>query len=311
MLTDLKNFINRYNQKKATGGEALNSTSNNFPSDTPNFLRKNTTVAICNQKGGCAKTTTAINLAACLADRGYSILLIDLDAQAHASLGLGMNVDAIEKTVYDVFIKNTPLEEVVQKTLVNNLDIAPASSLLSGAQLDLTDMLGRETILRVALRKLRLTKDYDFIFLDCSPSLNLITINALSASDSVLIPIQTHYYSLEGMKELFHTIEIVKERLNSELEILGILATLFDSRTKISHQVMAQIRDFFKDMVFKAVIHNNVKLCEAPMFKKPIHLYDPKSQGTKDYMDLTEEVIALVFNTSEPASENVNTVSAA
>lgn len=310
MLTDLKNFISRYSQKKDIGGGAA-SESSGSPASSAGFSRKNTTVAICNQKGGCAKTTTAINLSACLADKGYSVLLLDLDAQAHASLGLGINVDHIEKTIYDVFVKNASLENVIQKTLVNNLDIVPATSLLSGAQLDLTDMLGRETILRVALRKLRLVKDYDFIFLDCSPSLNLITINALSASDSILIPIQTHYYSLEGMKELFHTIEIVKDRLNSELEVLGILATLFDARTKINHQVLGQIRDFFKEMVFTSVIHNNVKLCEAPIFKKPIHLYDPRSQGAKDYRDLTEEIITLVYNIAPQGVNNINAVTAA
>lgn len=284
MLADLKNFIAKYRRAKPEPS-AVKLSVLSFP--------RNLVVAICNQKGGCAKTTTAINLSACLAQKSYKTLLIDLDPQAHASLGLGVDVDNLQESIYDVLINNRSLESLIQKTSVGNLDIAPASSILSGAQLELADMLGRETILKIALRKLRLVKNYDFIFLDCSPSLNLITINALVAAEAVLIPMQTHYYSLEGMRELFSTIDIVKERLNFELEILGILATLFDSRTKVSHQVLAQIREYFKEMIFETLIHNNVKLCEAPMYKKPIHLYDSRSQGAKDYWGLAEEVINL------------------
>lgn len=282
MLVNIDNFLDRYRRKRSEGANGS--------------ARKNTTIAICNQKGGCAKTTTAVNLSSYIAEKDYSVLLVDLDPQAHASLGLGMDLDNLENTIYDVLIKNAAVETAVRKTVVENLDILPANSMLSGAQLELADVLGREAVLRIALRKLRLVKDYDFIFLDCPPSLNLITINALTASDSVLIPVQTHYYSLEGMRELFNTIELVRERLNSELEIMGILATLFDTRTKISHELIQQIRDFFKEMVFRTVIHNNVKLCEAPMFKKPIHLYEPKSQGAKDYWDLSEEVVSIVYN---------------
>ncbi len=256
-------------------------------------MSKNIVIAICNQKGGCAKTTTAVNLAGAIAHRGYSVLLIDLDPQAHASLGVGVDVESLQKSIYDVLINNLSLQSVIQVTTTQNLDIAPATSILSGAQLELANILGRETVLKTALRKLRLAKNYDFIILDCSPSLNLITINALVAAESILVPIQTHYYSLEGMKELFSTIDIVRERLNFDLGVLGILATLFDGRTKVSHQVLCQIREYFKDKVFKTVVHNNVKLCEAPIYKKPIHLYDPKSQGAKDYADLAEEVLLL------------------
>jgi chromosome partitioning protein len=294
MLNDLKNFIAKYRRNKTDSSNVVSEDKRDIisgPKD--NFLPKNLTIAICNQKGGCAKTTTAINLSSCLAQKGYKVLLVDLDPQSHASLGLGTDVENLEKSIYDVLINNSSLESIIQRATVDNLDIAAANSILAGAQLELADILGRETVLKIALRKLRLVKNYDFIFLDCSPSLNLITINALVAANSVLIPIQTHYYSLEGMKELFSTIDIVRERLNFELEVLGILATLFDTRIKVAHQMLEQIRDYFKDMVFKTIIHNNVKLCEAPIYKKPIHLYDPKSQGAQDYWALAEEVIVL------------------
>jgi len=294
MLNDLKNFIAKYRRNKTDSSNVVSEDKRDIisgPKD--NFLPKNLTIAICNQKGGCAKTTTAINLSSCLAQKGYKVLLVDLDPQSHASLGLGTDVENLEKSIYDVLINNSSLESIIQRATVDNLDIAAANSILDGAQLELADILGRETVLKIALRKLRLVKNYDFIFLDCSPSLNLITINALVAANSVLIPIQTHYYSLEGMKELFSTIDIVRERLNFELEVLGILATLFDTLIKVAHQMLEQIRDYFKDMVFKTIIHNNVKLCEAPIYKKPIHLYDPKSQGAQDYWALAEEVIVL------------------
>jgi chromosome partitioning protein len=294
LLSDLKNLIERYRQRKAETDAIMAKEEMGFRDFTQSSpIRKNNVIAICNQKGGCAKTTTAINLSSCIAAKGHSVLLIDLDPQAHASLGLGIDIENAERTIYDVLINNAGLDSVIHKTSVNNLDIIPANSILSGAQLELADMLGREIVLRIALRKLKLLRGYDFIFLDCSPSLNLITINALAASSSVIIPIQTHYYSLEGMKELFSTIDIVKDRLNSELEILGILATLFDVRTRLNHEMLEQIRRYFKDMVFKTSIRNNVRLSEAPIYKKPIHIYDPKSQGAKDYWDLAEEVLVL------------------
>lgn len=297
MLDELKKIIKRLGSKEATPESSstppLGSLDSQASVQTPKLITLNRQiVAITNQKGGCAKTTTAINLSAYLAQRGYEVLLVDLDPQAHASLGLGIDIDNIERTVYDVLINNVAFAQVIQRSGVDRLDIAPANTLLSGAQLELASSLGRESVLRIAVRKLLLTKEYDFIFLDCSPSLNLITINALVAADSILIPIQTHYYSLEGMKELFSTIEIVRERLNPDLQILGIVATLFDTRTKISNQILQQIRDYFKETVFNTVIRNNVKLCEAPMYKKPIHIYDPKSVGAQDYLNLMEEVIA-------------------
>lgn len=299
MFDELKKIIKRIN-----GSEKLPAASKQAPirsiasvaaqpsEQSPKFITvSRQIVAVTNQKGGCAKTTTAINLAACLAEKGYKVLIVDLDPQAHASLGLGIDKDNIDRTVYDVLINNVELNEIILRTQVERLDIAPSNSLLSGAQLELASILGRESVLRIAVRKLLLRKDYDFIFFDCNPSLNLVTINALVAADSILVPLQTHYYSLEGMKELFSTIEIVRERLNPDLHILGILATLYDTRTKISAKMLEQIRDYFKEKVFNTVIRNNVKLCEAPIYKKPIHIYDRNSAGAQDYFGLTEEII--------------------
>lgn len=299
MFDELKKIIKRIN-----GSENSSAVSKQAPirlitsvaaqpsEQSPRFVTvSRQIVAVTNQKGGCAKTTTTINLAACLAEKGYKILIVDLDPQAHASLGLGIDKDNIDRTIYDVLINNVELNEIILRTQFERLDIAPSNSLLSGAQLELASILGRESVLRIAVRKLLLRKDYDFIFFDCNPSLNLVTINALVAADSILIPLQTHYYSLEGMKELFSTIEIVRERLNPDLHILGILATLYDTRTKISAKMLEQIRDYFKDKVFNTVIRNNVKLCEAPIYKKPIHIYDRNSAGAQDYFSLTEEVV--------------------
>ncbi len=205
-------------------------------------------------------------------------------------------------------MNNASFDSIIQKTSFDNLDIAAANTLLSGAQLELATVLGRESVLKIALRKLKLARDYDFIFLDCSPSLNLVTINALTAATFVLIPIQTHYYSLEGMKELFSTIDVVKERLNFELSILGILPTLFDGRTKINHRMLNEIREYFKELVFNTVIHNNVKLCEAPIYKKPVHVYAPKLKGTSDYSMLAEEILAKTHDEKQRVADSAVTL---
>lgn len=292
MINSLRNIVDKYRENKAE--ETMFS-----------HIPKNISIAVCNQKGGCGKTTTSINLSACLAEKGLRVLLIDMDPQAHATLGIGLVPEEYEKTVYDVLIKNTPLDYVIKKTAYPNLDIAPANSLLSGAQLQLADILGRETVLKMALRKLKLISHYDYIILDCSPSLNLVTINALASSEHVLVPIQTHYYSLEGMKELFSTIEIVKDRLNFDLNVLGILPTLFDRRMKINHQVLNEIREYFKGMVFKTIIHNNVKLCEAPIYKKPINIYAPYSKGAHEYRLLAEEVLSLTEDAKDSCEKEI------
>jgi len=296
MFDELKKIVKRMNGSEKPSADpsqaSIRSIAPQISEGSPKFVSvSRQIVAVTNQKGGCAKTTTAVNLAACLAEKGYKVLVVDLDPQAHASLGLGVDKDNIDRTVYDVLINNVELSEVILRTQVERLDIAPSNSLLSGAQLELASILGRESVLRIAVRKLLLRKDYDFIFFDCNPSLNLVTINALVAADSILVPLQTHYYSLEGMKELFSTVEVVRERLNPDLHILGIVATLYDTRTKISAKMLEQIRDYFKEKVFNTVIRNNVKLCEAPIYKKPIHIYDRNSAGAQDYFSLTEEVI--------------------
>jgi len=285
MFDDLKHILTRFYAKR------INAQDHQGGALCAGALHTTTTLSIVNQKGGCAKTTTAINLCGCLAQKGYRVLLIDLDPQAHASLGMGMAIDGAEQSIHQVLVEGVGLERVVRKTSITGFDIAPANSLLSGAQLDLAGMLGRECILKFVLRRFLLGHSYDYIVLDCSPTLNLVTINALVAADYALIPIQPQYYSLEGMKELFHTIDIVKDRLNTPLEILGILVTLFDTRIKINHQMVQEIRDYFKEMVFTTVIHLNVKLSEAPIHKKPIHLYAPDSKGSQDYWGLTDEVL--------------------
>ncbi|MBI1871090.1 MAG: ParA family protein [Chlamydiae bacterium] len=248
-------------------------------------------IAIANQKGGCGKTTTAINLSAYLASRGMKTLLVDLDPQGHATLGLGVRPDRLEKTIYDVLTARTNLSGVILQTPVSGLDLAPSNILLSGADIDLVNVIGRENVLRDYL--LPLTASYEYIIIDCSPSLSILTVNALTAADSVLIPIQTHYYAMEGMKQLFSTIDLVKKRLNQHLSILGILPTLYDSRTNIAKEVLEGIRSFFKEKVFQTVIHVNTRLTEAPSAGEAIITYDPKSTGARDYSQLAEEVLLL------------------
>lgn len=247
-------------------------------------------ICVCNQKGGCAKTTTSINLAAALAKRGANVLLLDLDPQAHASLGMGVEVDNLRWTIYDVLIRNIGFEKIVLSTAVENFFIAPANHLLSGAQLELANLVARESILRINLNKFFINRHFDYCIIDTSPTLNLITLNALVAATSVLIPFQTHYYSLEGMKELFVTIEIVRDRLNSGLRILGILPTLFDARIKANKEMLDEIRGFFGQMMMRTVIHNNSKVIESARSRKPVIHYAPNSKGANDYLSLAEEV---------------------
>lgn len=294
MFEDFKTLLFRRDNKKRPE-ELQTGSIDMFSSVQMNSNPKTSLIVVANQKGGCGKTTTCINLSACLAKKDFKVLLIDLDAQSHASLGIGIDVDNLIYSTYDVLVKNLELERAIAPTYIKNLDIIPATSMLTGAQLEIADLLGREGILRTAVYRMLNTnvKNYDYIIMDCSPSLNLTTINGLVAAQSILIPIQTHYFALEGMKELFSTVKIVKERLNSQLEILGILPTLFDTRTRMNKDILQQIKDYFKDRVFQSVIRMNIRLAEASLNKKSIFEYAPASNGAQDYLALTEEVISL------------------
>ncbi len=247
------------------------------------------TVAVANQKGGCAKTTTSVNLAAAFALAGRRVLLIDLDPQAHATIGLGQNPESLEQTIYNLFTDaGVSASMVAINSKVERLSLLPSNILLSGIEFELASMEGREYVLSNRLNEVN--GAYDICLIDCSPSLSLLTLNALVASDEVLIPVQTHYYALEGLRQLLETINIVKKRFNSNLEILGILLTFVESRTKLSRQVQRQMREFFGDLVFDTVIHKDVRLAEAPSAHEPIFTYAPKSKGATEHRILAEEI---------------------
>jgi chromosome partitioning protein len=247
------------------------------------------TVAIANQKGGCGKTTTTVNLATAFALSGKRVLLIDLDPQAHATIGLGCDPENLEKTVYNIFREtDVPTSSAVANSIVPGLTLLPSNILLSGVEFELASMEGREHVLSRRLEEVN--GSYDMCFIDCSPSLSLLTLNALVASDEVIIPVQTHYYALEGLRQLLETIDIVKKRFNHDLEILGILLTFVESRTKLSKQVQRQMREFFGDLVFDTVIHKDVRLAEAPSAHEPVFTYSPESKGAVEHKFLAEEI---------------------
>lgn len=246
-------------------------------------------LAIVNQKGGVGKTTTAVNLATLLAAKGKIVLIIDIDPQGNATSGFGFDKNVQEKTIYDVLINNEPINNTLYETGRQNLSLIPANIQLAGAELELVGLVSRETFLKRALAPIR--NNYDFVVLDCPPSLGLLTVNALTAADGVLVPIQSEYYALEGLTQLMETVTIIKRGLNPQLAIFGVVVTMFDSRTQLAHQVANEVRRYFGDKVFRTIIPRNVRLSEAPSFGKAINEYDPKSKGAESYDALAREVI--------------------
>lgn len=246
-------------------------------------------IAVANQKGGVGKTTTSVNLAACLASLDRKVLLIDSDPQGNATSGYGFDRRDLKKCVYDALINEAPMQEIILHTEYKNLDIVPAKIQLAGAEIELVSMMNREGRLKNALERVK--HDYDYVIIDCPPSLGLITINGLTAANSVLIPIQCEFYALEGVTMLMNTIQLVQRNLNPALKLEGIVMTMFDSRTNLSQEVVGEVKKYFKSKVYDTVIPRNVRLSEAPSHGKPVIYYDGKSKGAQVYMDLAREVI--------------------
>lgn len=243
--------------------------------------------AIANQKGGVAKTTTAINLGSCLAELGKRVLLIDDDPQGNLTQGLG--IENIDKTIYECLTEELPLSDIIQSTGIANLDIVPASIKLANAELELSNVLGREGLLKEALEKSHL--DYDYILIDCNPSLGILTVNALTAAEGIIIPLEPGIFALEGIGQLVKVINLIKKKLNPKLEIKGVLLTRANQRTSLAKEFEEQLQAIFKDKVFKTVIHNNVRIAEAQAEKKPINIYDKTAKGAIEYMALAKELI--------------------
>ena len=245
-------------------------------------------IAIANQKGGVGKTTTSVNLSALLAKKGKKVVLIDADPQGNATSGLGVDKD-VEKSLYDVLINEEPVAGTLQDTVEKNLKICPSNMNLAGAEVELVSQMSREHRLKEQLEGIK--DKFDYIFIDCPPSLGLITLNSFTAADSVLIPVQCEYYALEGLGQLMSTIDLVQKHLNSKLEIEGVVLTMYDARTNLSKQVIEEVKKYFKNRVYKTIIPRNVKLSEAPSYGMPIALYDKKSDGAKAYTTLANEII--------------------
>lgn len=253
-------------------------------------------IAITNQKGGVGKTTTAINLSACLAEKGKKTLLVDLDPQGNATSGLGIDKTSLKKNLYDCLIEQVPMEEVVQQTVMKKLFLVPATMDVAGAAVELVTMEEREYRLKQALQSYLkdMKKPYDYVVIDCPPSLGLLTLNALAASDFVLIPVQCEFYALEGLAQLMQTVDMVRDNLNADLQLLGLLMTMYDGRTNLSIQVTEEVKKYFSGQVFHTIIPRNVRLGEAPSHGEPITVYDPHSRGAEVYTKLAKEVIRRV-----------------
>lgn len=247
------------------------------------------TIAIANQKGGVGKTTTAINLSACLAEAGQKVLVIDIDPQGNTTSGFGLSKDDSNNTVYEVILQECNIKDAIIENVVDNLDIISSNVNLAGAEIDLIDIDNREYSLKSAIKEVR--DQYDYIILDCPPSLSMLTVNAMTAADTVLVPIQCEYYALEGLTQLIHTINLVKKKLNPELELEGVVFTMYDSRTNLSLQVVENVKDNLKENIYKTIIPRNIRLAEAPSHGLPINIYDSKSSGAESYRMLAAEVM--------------------
>ena len=247
-------------------------------------------ISVANQKGGVGKTTTTVNLATLLAKKGKKVLLIDTDPQGNATSGLGVTKE-LENSVYDILVGDTTFQETVQDTAIKNLKVCPSNISLAGAEVELVSMMSREQRLKTKLDEVK--EIYDYVLIDCPPSLGLITLNAFTASDSVLIPVQCEYFALEGLGQLLNTVNLVKKHLNKNLEIEGALLTMYDARTNLSNQVVKEVKKYFEDKVYKTVIPRNVRLSEAPSYGMPISVYDPKSKGAKAYEKFTKELLKI------------------
>lgn len=252
--------------------------------------RKTRVIAVINQKGGVGKSTTVINLAACLGESNKKVLIVDFDPQGNSSSGFGIEKEELESDIYDVILNDTDIKDVIQGTCEPKVFVAPATIQLAGAEIELVNVMARESVLKEALDTVK--DEFDYVFIDCPPSLGLLTINALIAADSLIIPIQCEYYALEGVAKLLESMNMVKKRMNPELEVFGVVMTMFDSRTSLSRQVVEEVQEYFGKKMFKTVIPRNVKIAEAPSYGQPVCMYARISKGATAYQKLAKEVVS-------------------